>query len=188
MQPLSPWYVDPELAMLELLDQAGQSTNTNNQWTSFLLEEAHTVRRMYHVSRAGVGYFNDDTSDFLDWLGWFMSAGHEDPALRTHVYTQIRTAIYSPLTNIGRRIRQIEAGEDPRFEGSGPEVYWDYLIGPTNNRFWSSRLGLPGIEHEFESHMSEYKRIIIADSTAFIDFGAYLVSIGYDMGGKLAID
>jgi hypothetical protein len=59
--------------------------------------------------------------------------GFADNELAMHVREQVLTAIREPESEIGLRIRRIEARQDPMLSGSGPAVNWNYLLDPYFN-------------------------------------------------------
>ncbi len=136
----------------------------------------------YHLVTAVLGHFNADTTEFATWIKQIIDLRNqigsqaEWDAMAKLASEQVYVAIYEPDSEIGIQIRMLEYGIDPLLPGSGPEVYWEYLIQPAAE--------MAGRNLDWER--SGFNRMVIGYEDAHlmnqpppVDFGAYLAEIQY---------
>lgn len=181
---LSQAYVNSDAAMKAAYEDAGGNANTPLATAVLDPDRTQAIKVLYHLATADVGSFNDDTSGFYDWLVEYFRWEMREPSsieydtLLEHTKLQIQAAASQPQSDIGRRIRKIEAGEDPLFPGGGPEVYWDYLFHP----YWKLLFNTTSMQYElasleFPRSAEGYKMSQFRSDNAS-DFGAFLVQNG----------
>jgi hypothetical protein len=180
-------YLNPEASIRLAFEEFGHTSSLNNPWVQYQLERAYHTQHLYHLATAEPGSFNADTTDFYPWLvnclRSMSSAAESDKdylyQMREHSWNQVHTAIYEPDTEIGQRIRQIEAGLDPDFGGWGPEVYWMYLVGAyCESLNPSTPLTRDASARIFNELVSDYTMTQLQDPT-LEDFGFFLASRNY---------
>jgi hypothetical protein len=182
----SPEYLNPEASIRLAFEEFEHTSSLNNPWVQYQLERAHYIQLLYHPATGEPGSFNVDTTDFYPWLVNYISSrsiGGSDSEfyyqMREHAWNQVHTAIYEPQSEIGQRIRQLEAGLDPDFGGWGPEVYWTYLVGPYCEGANSSTPRTRDIPARiFNGLVSDYTMEQIRNPI-LEDFGAFLAAREY---------
>lgn len=170
---LSPAYLEPKSAILSACGGGGPNS-------TYLSKRAPQIQRLYHLATASIGSFNADTSGFYNWVVDNCSQGFADDELAQHIRAQVLTAINEPNSEIGLRIRQIEAGRDSLFSESGPDTYWEFLLDPYflgTSRAGRERYAL--IHVDFERAKYGYVAAKMEDERRFSDFGGYLVDSGF---------
>lgn len=185
---LSPAYLDPQAAIVLALEEVtGVPYSPTNPGAQLYLERADPIRHLYHLVTSEVGFFNSNTMGFYSWLveyiTWFQSADGYTylNELREHAYAQIRAAIYDPESDIGRRVRAIEAGSDPDFIAPGPSAYWVYLIEPyCEAALVAGALARDACQAQFQRLVDNYAVEQLRDPYAYSDFGAFLASQAYE--------
>jgi hypothetical protein len=180
-------YLDPETAIL-----AACGCNPSNPLGAPIVKRAYTARHQFHLATAPLGSFNRDTTEFYDWLefyvDWFSggSGGGEFNNFFDRMNDQAWTAIYSPNSQIGEQLRRLEAGSDESYNqfGSGPEVYWTYAVDPAVVLVLDP-IYYDAARRHFDRQVADYWSAHYSDPSAYPDFGTYLASIGYTAGGIL---
>ena len=180
--PLSPAYLNPRGALILTLEQHGEVVNSADTITKYWLDLAPAFQGMYNVATADVGYFNTDTSDFKDWLttivdmiyGTSPQSQQDLHDIQQHMLAQIRIALNDPQSDIGHRLRVIEAGYDPVFPGHGPVVYWNYLLGAYGGLTYGPGT-LAGMSNGFQSLVDQYEAEQLSASPP-PDFGTFLAN------------
>lgn len=127
--PLSADYLHPQAAITAAYRVASETDYVHPN----LICCATSYQHLYHLATAETGYFNSDTTEFYEWLVEHFRSSHSEEYMALydeHIRAQIAIGISKPDSDIGRKIRQIETGHDSQFPGSGPDVYWTYLIEP----------------------------------------------------------
>lgn len=181
---LSQAYENSDAAMKAAYGDAGGNANTPLATAVLDPDRTQAIKVLYHLATAEVGSFNDDTSGFYDWLVEYFRWEMREPSsidydtLLEHTKLQIQAATSQPQSDIGRRIRKIEAGEDPLFPGGGPEVYWDYLFHP----YWKLLFNSTPMQYDLAvsrfSRLSEGYKMNQIRSNVNADFGSFLIANG----------
>ncbi|CCF85355.1 hypothetical protein [Nitrolancea hollandica] len=181
---LSQAYVYSDAAMKSAYADAGGNANTPLGAAVLDSDRTEAIKHLYHLATAEAGTFNGDTSGFYDWLVEYFRWEMGEPsridydALLEHTKRQIQIATTQPKSDIGKRIRKIEASEDPLFPGGGPEVYWDYLFHP----YWKLLFNATSMQYELASlefpRLAEGYKMSQFTSDNASDFGAFLVQNG----------
>ena len=180
--PLSYAYLNPPSAVRYALEQHGINPHAANPIIQNMFTATLSMVNAYHLVTAEYGYFNQDTTGFLDWItqivGLLDVPGVSQDLIEIGevASSQAFVAIYEPDTDIGVQIRLLENGVHPLFPGQGPEVYWDYLIKP------AAAINGRHIDRErfsFNFLLLNYQDLALTDGPKPSDFGAYLVSLEY---------
>lgn len=188
---LSQAYVYSDASMKAAFEDAGGNANTPLGAAVLDPDRTQAIKVLYHLATAEEGNFNDDTSGFYDWLVEYFRWEMREPSkldydtLLEHTKRQIQIATSQPQSDIGRRIRSLEAGKDPLFPGIGPEVYWNYLFYP----YWKLLFnGVPMqyslATREFSDLSEEFKVNQIVSEDA-MDFGRFLIQNGDILGAGM---
>lgn len=184
---LSYWYLNPEAAMYKAIGEVCECTpSLGSPFVERRMEEVYAVRHTYNLVTAEPDFFNANTDGYYEWQKQYvreLSKPGESTFIRDNiarVKLQVEWSIFHPESDIGRRIRRIEAGQDKLFARvgvTGPDAYWLYIIQPSIVNT-SAGIGLRGAaSNKFERLKSEY----LSNPGITSDFGDYLAQNGWDL-------
>lgn len=164
------------------MEEQGINPSAANPVIQTMFNSVLAMSKAYHLVTAEHGSLNQDTTEFLGWVMTIVElrdqvgASSEWDEMSDLAGKQVYSAIYEPHTDIGIQIRLLEFGVHPLLPGSGPEVYWEYLIQPsaamTGRNLERERFG-------FNHLVLGWREAKVLDEEPPIDFGTYLADIGY---------